>query len=71
MACSATHSHIQEPLSLTVSQEGAKLTGEDMMVEGDEEVLVELEGRGKLHHDLPHTVQELCEDRRCLFNVTC
>ena len=27
-----------------------------------QEVLVELEGSGELHHDLPHTLQELGED---------
>lgn len=31
-------------------------------MERDEEVLIELEGSGQLHHDLPHTLQELRED---------
>lgn len=30
-----THIHVQHPLSLIVAQEGAKLTGVDMVVKGD------------------------------------
>ena len=50
---------MQEPISLTVSEESAELAGIDVVVEDDEEVLIKLEGRGKLEHHLPHTVQEL------------
>ena len=33
-----------------------------MIVESDQELLVELEGRGELNHHLPHTLKELGED---------
>ena len=33
-----------------------------MVVERNQEVLVELEGGGHLHHHLPHALQELGED---------
>ena len=33
-------------------------------MEGDEELLVELAGRGELHHHLPHTLQELRQNGR-------
>lgn len=65
----AAHVHVQKAVSLTVGQEGAKLAGVDVMVEGDEEVLVELEGGGKLDRHLIHTVQELCEDWRRVTNI--
>jgi len=71
MADPPTHSHVQEPLSLAVAQEGAELAGEDVVVDGDQEVLVELEGRGKLGHELPHAVQELGEDGRSLLGISC
>lgn len=50
------------PFLLTVSQEGTKLIGVDVIVESDQELLVELEGRWELDHHLPHTLQELGED---------
>lgn len=62
---------MQQSLLLIVSQESAKLAGIDMVVESDEEVLIELKGRGELEHDLPDTVQELGEDWGGLSNLPC
>ena len=53
---------MQHPLPFVISQEGAKLAGVGMVMEGDKKVLVELECCGELDHDLPHAVQELSED---------
>ncbi len=65
-----THSHVKKSLSLAVAEKGAKLTGEDVVVNGDEEMLVELESRGKLNHQLPNTIQELSEDWGCLSSIS-
>lgn len=53
-------------LPLTVAKEGAKLVRVDVVVEGDKELLVELESRRELNHHLPHTLQELGENGRRL-----
>lgn len=42
-----------------------------MVMEGDKEVLVELESSGKLHQELPDAVQELSEDWRGLPGIAC
>ena len=41
-----------------------------MVMEGEQEVLVELEGGWELDHHLPHTVQELGEDGGRLSGVS-
>ena len=40
-----------------------------MIVESDQELLIELEGCGELDHHLPHTLQELGEDRGRLTHI--
>ena len=55
------------PLLLAVANEGPKLAGVGVVVEGDQKVFVELEGGGELLSHLPHTVQELSEDWRRLL----
>ena len=61
---------MKESFSLVVTQKSAKLTGKDMVMEGNQEVLVELKSCGKLDHNLPHTVQELCENWGRLTDIT-
>ena len=39
-------------------------------MQGEQEVLVELEGGGELEHHLPHTLQELREDGRGVSGVS-
>lgn len=41
-----------------------------MIVNGDEEFLSELKRTGQLLHQLPHTLQELGDDRRRLLRVS-
>lgn len=55
---------------LAVSQEGPILAGVDMCVYGDEEALIELKGTWELLRELPHTLQELIDDRRHLFRIS-
>ena len=57
------------PLSLVVPDEVAILAGVHVVVDGDEEPLVELEGAGELLRQLPHTLQELVHDRGHLLGV--
>ena len=61
-----THKHTHRPLLqsllLAVAEEGSELSGVGVVVERNQEVLVELEGGGHLHHHLPHALQELGED---------
>ena len=40
-----------------------------MIMKGDQELLIELEGRGELDHHLPHTLQELGEDGGRLTHI--
>lgn len=40
-----------------------------MCADGDEEVLVELEGTRELLRQLPHALQELIDDRRLLLRI--
>ena len=65
------HIHMQQSLPLVVAQESTKLAGVDVIMEGDEEVLVELKRCWELDHDLPDTVQELCENWRGFPNLPC
>jgi len=58
-----------QPLALVVADKVAVLAGVGVVVDGDEEPLVELEGTGELIHQLPHTLQELVHDRRHLLGV--
>lgn len=55
---------------LAVTQEGPKMAGVDVCVYGDEEALVELKGTRELLGQLPHTLQELVDDRRHLFGIS-
>lgn len=55
---------------LAVPQEGPKMARVDMCVNGDEEAFVELKGTGELLRQLPHTFQELVNDRRHLFRIS-
>lgn len=55
---------------LAVAQEGPILAGVDMCVYGDEEALIELKGTWELLRQLPHTLQELIDDRRHLFRIS-
>ena len=67
------HVHMYAPFIysflFTVSQEGTKLVGVDVIVESNQELLVELKGCGKLYHHLPHTLEELGKDGRGLTHV--
>lgn len=45
------------------------MAGVDVCVYGDEEALVELKGTWELLGQLPHTLQELVDDRRHLFRI--
>lgn len=57
-------------LPLTVANKVSILTGIDVVVNGDQELLVVLEGTGKLLHQLPQALQELIDDGRNLFGVS-
>lgn len=46
------------------------MAGVDVRVYGDEEALVELKGTWELLGQLPHTLQELVDDRRHLFRIS-
>lgn len=46
------------------------MAGVDVGVYGDEEALVELKGTWELLGQLPHTLQELVDDRRHLFRIS-
>lgn len=53
------HSLLLHPLFLTVSQKGTELTGVEVGVEGEQQVLIELEGCRVLNSNLPYTFKEL------------
>lgn len=55
---------------LAVPQEGPKMAGVDVCVNGDEEAFIELKGTWELLGQLPHTLQELVNDRRHLFRIS-
>lgn len=58
-----------QPIFLAVSNESAKLAWISMVMDGNKEPLVELESAGELLHNLPDTLQELCEHRRRLLDI--
>lgn len=47
----------------TVPYKCPKLTGVDVVMNGQKEAFVELERTGVLHHQLPHCLHELRENR--------
>lgn len=56
-------------LLLAVTQKVSKMAGVDMRADGDEEMLIELKGTWELLRQLPHTLQELIDDRRLLLRI--
>ena len=67
VAHTRTHTPLVSPLFLTVPEESSKLAGIGVVVQGHQEVFIELEGSGELLDHLPHTVQKLCENWRGLL----
>lgn len=45
------------------------MAGVDVCADGDEEMLIELKGTWELLRQLPHTLQELIDDRRLLLRI--
>lgn len=58
-----------DAFTFAVAKEGAVASRVDFVEDGDEKVGGELKVVGELVHDLPRTVHELQEDRRCLTIV--
>jgi len=54
---------------LTIPNESAKLTGMDVVMNGDEEAVIELKYERELLAEVPDTLEPLREDRRDLFGV--
>jgi len=54
---------------LTTAYERSKLAREDMVMKNEEVAFIKLECGGELLHEVPDTLNELCEDWRRLFHI--